>query len=148
MRSDRAIASVTPGTSGKPGLCPNRCRAPVLELLLLVFVVCCFAALFCCFTGAVPFLSCPGQHLIPVYNSECDGTLSELQMWVGSTFCLQGPHGKGGEGWSYDTIFLLLLNMTRIDFLYILLSGFLFSLQSLSSPPSQCKSESPLSVFI
>ena len=100
VHSDCATAAVTPGTLGKPGLCPNRRRAPVLELLLLVWeIFCCLV--FCCFVAsAAPFLSRPGEHLTPVYNTWYNGTLSDLQLWMGRTFYFQGSHGKGGESWS------------------------------------------------
>lgn len=69
------------------------------------------------------------------------GSVSSFHLWDGGrTFCLQRSHGKTAEGSSCVSIFLLFLNMWRIDFLYILLSGFLFSLLSLSYPPSRSKS--------
>lgn len=104
------------------------------------FVVGCFAGLFWRFANAAPFPSRPGRHLAPVPSSQRDGTLSDLQLWLGSTFWFL-PQGKGGEG--RGSVSLLFLSIRRIDFLYSLFSGFLGSLLALSSPPSQWKSESP-----
>lgn len=67
----------------------------------------------------------------------------------GVLFACKDPMEKEAKAGLVAAYSCSFLSMGRIDFLYILLSSFLFSLPSLSSPPSQCKSESPpLCVFI
>lgn len=102
------------------------------ELLFFAGLLFCFGVLL------MLYLSYLVQDII--LHQCTTASVSTFQLWVGSTFCLQGPHAKTDEGSSCVSIFSLFLNMRRIDFLYILLSSFLFSLFSFSSPPSQSKS--------
>lgn len=91
------------------------------------FFLCWFAVLFWGFANAVPFLSSQGilLHLCKT------ASVSNFQLWVGSVFCLQSPHGKTDEGSSCVSIFLLFLNMWRIDFLHILIQLSILSFFSL-----------------
>lgn len=59
--------------------------------------------LFWCFANAVPFLPSLGHHL----NWCTTASVSTFQLWVGSTFCLQRPHGKTEEGASCVSILAL-----------------------------------------